>query len=54
MPLVRLNGKVGYEQRLKTLMRRLMDKENENALGMDEVSEVHLSKVVLDETYDEK
>lgn len=48
MPFNRCHEEEGYEQRLKILMRRWMDTEDENALDMHEVFEVNFSKVVLD------
>lgn len=45
---IRCHEEVGYEQRLNILIRRLMDTEDDKTFDMDAVSEVHLSKVVLD------
>lgn len=50
MLFFRRHEEVGYEQRLTTLVRRLMDTERDEVLDMTAVFEVHLSKFVLDET----
>lgn len=50
-PFVRGHEEVGFEQPLKTLIRRLIDMENGKSVYMAAVSLVNLSKVVLDTTY---
>lgn len=52
MVLVRCHEEAGYEEWLTTLVRVLMDTERNEVLYMTALSEVHPSKLVLDETYD--
>lgn len=52
MPFVRFFEEVEYENRLPSMVRRLMDTDGENTLDMAAVSEVHLSKIALGKPFD--
>lgn len=54
MPFFRCYEEVRYEELLTTSVRKLMNTKGEKVLDMAGVSEVSLSKFVLEEPYDRK